>query len=187
MEYDLDNEDEDWLRTYNLGRNKLHDLLFEKMLWKLELACAEATDNALTAAGEEPIGRAGGRRTGRQAGGRQAGGAEGSRQAGRQCIVQRATGRHSLWRLGDRASIPETSCRGATVQWLTVVEGCCYHSSKCGVSDGVVELCPCRLAGVLTSAGAGPSERTAASAVAAIDHLPKQEALRILAMECGGR
>lgn len=85
VEYDLDNEDEDWLRTYNLGRNKLHDLLFEKMLWKLELACAEATDNALTAA------------------------------------------------------------------------------------------------------GAGPSERTAASAVAAIDHLPKQEALRILALQCGGR
>jgi hypothetical protein len=52
VEYDLDNEDEDWLRTYNLGRNKLHDLLFEKMLWKLELACAEATDSALTAAGE---------------------------------------------------------------------------------------------------------------------------------------
>jgi hypothetical protein len=51
VEYDLDNEDEDWLRQYNLGRNKLNDLLFEKMLWKLELACAEATDSALTAAG----------------------------------------------------------------------------------------------------------------------------------------
>lgn len=51
VEYDLDNEDEDWLKTYNLGRNKLSDQLFEKMLWKLELACAEATDSALTAAG----------------------------------------------------------------------------------------------------------------------------------------
>jgi hypothetical protein len=47
----LDNEDEDWLKTYNLGRNKLTDVQFEKMLWKLELACAEATDSALTAAG----------------------------------------------------------------------------------------------------------------------------------------
>lgn len=51
VEYDLDNEDEDWLKGYNLGRNKLSDQLFEKMLWKLELACAEATDSALTAAG----------------------------------------------------------------------------------------------------------------------------------------
>lgn len=52
VEYDLDNEDEDWLKQYNLGRNKLNDVLFEKMLWKLELACAEATDSALTAAGQ---------------------------------------------------------------------------------------------------------------------------------------
>lgn len=51
VEYDLDNEDEDWLKTYNLGRNKLTDVQFEKMLWQLELACAEATDSALTAAG----------------------------------------------------------------------------------------------------------------------------------------
>lgn len=36
-------------------------------------------------------------------------------------------------------------------------------------------------------AGAGPSERTAASAVAAIDHLPKQDAIRMLALDCGGR
>jgi hypothetical protein len=55
VEYDLDNEDEDWLRQYNLGRNKLNDLLFEKMLWKLELACAEATDSALTAAGARGV------------------------------------------------------------------------------------------------------------------------------------
>lgn len=51
VEYDLDNEDEDWLKQYNIGRSKISDMLFEKMLWKLELACAEATDAALTAAG----------------------------------------------------------------------------------------------------------------------------------------
>eukprot|EP00878_Enallax_costatus_P035376 GHUV01039415.1.p1 GENE.GHUV01039415.1~~GHUV01039415.1.p1 ORF type:complete len:290 (+),score=75.10 GHUV01039415.1:1376-2245(+) len=85
VEYDLDNEDEDWLKTYNLGRSRLNDVLFEKMLYKLELACAEATDNALSAA------------------------------------------------------------------------------------------------------GAGPAERTAASAVAAIDHLPRHDAVRILVYECGGR
>eukprot|EP00879_Flechtneria_rotunda_P016785 GHRR01017568.1.p1 GENE.GHRR01017568.1~~GHRR01017568.1.p1 ORF type:complete len:620 (+),score=238.42 GHRR01017568.1:338-2197(+) len=85
IEYDLDNEDEDWLQGYNIGRSRLSDTLFEKMLWKLEIACAEALENTLTAA------------------------------------------------------------------------------------------------------GAGPSERTAASAVAAIDHLPKQEAVRLLTIECGGR
>lgn len=55
IEYDLDNEDEDWLKQYNLGRNKLNDMLFEKMLWKLELVCAEATDSALTAAGTATV------------------------------------------------------------------------------------------------------------------------------------
>lgn len=51
VEYDLDNEDEDWLERYNVGRSKLSDEKFECMLWKLELACAEATEAALTAAG----------------------------------------------------------------------------------------------------------------------------------------
>jgi hypothetical protein len=52
VEYDLDNEDEDWLATYNLGRTRISDVLFERMLWKLELECAAATEHALTAAGE---------------------------------------------------------------------------------------------------------------------------------------
>jgi hypothetical protein len=51
VEYDLDNEDEDWLATYNLGRTRISDVLFERMLWKLELECAAATEHALTAAG----------------------------------------------------------------------------------------------------------------------------------------
>lgn len=37
------------------------------------------------------------------------------------------------------------------------------------------------------SVGAGPTERCAASAVAAIDHMPRGEAVRMLMIECGGR
>lgn len=51
MEYDLDNEDEDWLKHYNIGRSRLNDVLFEKMLYKLELACAKATDKVLSDTG----------------------------------------------------------------------------------------------------------------------------------------
>jgi hypothetical protein len=51
VEYDLDNEDEDWLKQYNLGRSKLSDIVFERMLWRLEVECAAATDTALVAAG----------------------------------------------------------------------------------------------------------------------------------------
>jgi hypothetical protein len=62
-EYDLDNEDEDWLDQYNRTAGSsascaspcptqlLSDVKFEKMLWKLDVACAEAMDRALTAAG----------------------------------------------------------------------------------------------------------------------------------------
>ncbi len=51
MEYDLDNEDEDWLATVNLGGSRLPPEKLERMLWRLELACSEATEGALTAAG----------------------------------------------------------------------------------------------------------------------------------------
>ncbi len=51
VEYDLDNEDEDWLAQYNIGGTRLPADKFERILWKLELGCAEATDNALQQAG----------------------------------------------------------------------------------------------------------------------------------------
>eukprot|EP00195_Chlamydomonas_chlamydogama_P006076 CAMPEP_0202910272 /NCGR_PEP_ID=MMETSP1392-20130828/51605_1 /ASSEMBLY_ACC=CAM_ASM_000868 /TAXON_ID=225041 /ORGANISM="Chlamydomonas chlamydogama, Strain SAG 11-48b" /LENGTH=482 /DNA_ID=CAMNT_0049600335 /DNA_START=92 /DNA_END=1536 /DNA_ORIENTATION=+ len=59
VEYDLDNEDEEWLQQFN-GRPcsssgqlapLLSDVKFEKMMWKLEVCCAEATDRALTMSG----------------------------------------------------------------------------------------------------------------------------------------
>jgi hypothetical protein len=82
VEYDLDNEDEDWLATYNaracsatslvngaslvnhqqgLGAAAsallsspsylLTDSKFEKLLWKLEVACALANEKNVTTAG----------------------------------------------------------------------------------------------------------------------------------------
>ena len=51
VEYDLDNEDEKWA-AYNKGYNqRLSDLKFERMLWRLELAWAEAMESTLTPAG----------------------------------------------------------------------------------------------------------------------------------------
>jgi hypothetical protein len=52
VEYDLDNEDEDYLETSGLV-NKIHADKFERMLWRLELACSSATDDALAAAGQQ--------------------------------------------------------------------------------------------------------------------------------------
>mmetsp|Transcript_18428 Transcript_18428/g.51673 ORF Transcript_18428/g.51673 Transcript_18428/m.51673 type:complete len:636 (-) Transcript_18428:160-2067(-) len=51
VEYDLDTEDEKWLATYNRGSDlRLSDLKFERMLWRLELAWAEAIEGTLTPA-----------------------------------------------------------------------------------------------------------------------------------------
>ena len=47
VEYDLDNEDEDWLTTYNDGQNRLPAEKFEAMIWKLEVCCGEATETAM--------------------------------------------------------------------------------------------------------------------------------------------
>jgi hypothetical protein len=52
VEYDLDAEDEDWVERYGLGGSKLSDQKFERMLWVLELACAEAQEVLWNAAGE---------------------------------------------------------------------------------------------------------------------------------------
>ena len=47
VEYDLDNEDEDWLTAYNDGQNRLPAEKFEAMIWKLEVCCGEATEIAM--------------------------------------------------------------------------------------------------------------------------------------------
>jgi enhancer of polycomb-like protein len=49
VEYDLDNDDEDWLETFNEGAESLTAEKFEEMLWKLELACAEANEKIMKA------------------------------------------------------------------------------------------------------------------------------------------
>lgn len=54
VEYDLDNDDEDWLEKYNQGQTRLQSVKLERMLWKLDVACGEATDRVLTAAGAGP-------------------------------------------------------------------------------------------------------------------------------------
>ena len=45
VEYDLDNDDEDWLTQYNDGQNRLPAEKLELMIWKLEIACGEATEH----------------------------------------------------------------------------------------------------------------------------------------------
>lgn len=47
VEYDLDNDDEDWLVEYNNGQNRLPAEKFEAMVWRLEVACGEANEVAM--------------------------------------------------------------------------------------------------------------------------------------------
>jgi enhancer of polycomb-like protein len=47
VEYDLDNDDEDWLVKYNDGQNRLPGEKFEHMIWKLEVRCGEANELAM--------------------------------------------------------------------------------------------------------------------------------------------
>lgn len=51
VEYDLDAEDEAWLVTYNADQNRLKADKFERMIWRLELANAEATIRVLESSG----------------------------------------------------------------------------------------------------------------------------------------
>ncbi|KAK9843485.1 hypothetical protein WJX81_005242 [Elliptochloris bilobata] len=51
VEYDLDSEDERWLEGFNRGQDRLPPRRLEYLLWRLEVANAEATDRALSGAG----------------------------------------------------------------------------------------------------------------------------------------
>ncbi|MEW5317204.1 MAG: hypothetical protein WDW38_008525 [Sanguina aurantia] len=50
VEYDLEGDDEDWLAAFNAGTMRLTDDKLEKLLWRLEVANAEANDRVLSAA-----------------------------------------------------------------------------------------------------------------------------------------
>ena len=41
----------EWLKELNLGQDRLPERRFELLLWRLEVANADATDRTLTAAG----------------------------------------------------------------------------------------------------------------------------------------
>ena len=51
VEYDMNVSDEEWLAAYNEGQERLPGRTFERMMWKLELECAKATEKTLRAAG----------------------------------------------------------------------------------------------------------------------------------------
>lgn len=54
IDYDLDKEDVEWLNSFNGSSNKLSAEKFEKLLWKLEMACARALERALATTGAAP-------------------------------------------------------------------------------------------------------------------------------------
>lgn len=53
VEYDLDNDDEDWLDEFNKSDNRLSDAKFETMLWRLELACQAAIERHYISTGND--------------------------------------------------------------------------------------------------------------------------------------
>ncbi|EFN60164.1 hypothetical protein CHLNCDRAFT_133649 [Chlorella variabilis] len=58
VEYDLDAEDEAWLKQYNGSEpERLSEEKFEMMLWRLEISNAAATDRVLTLSGAAPAER----------------------------------------------------------------------------------------------------------------------------------
>ncbi len=46
MDYDLDDEDRQWLAAFNRGQERLPHRRMELLLWRLDTANAEATDSA---------------------------------------------------------------------------------------------------------------------------------------------
>ena len=58
VEYDLDNDDEDWLKEYNKSSQKISQKAlseddFERMIWKLELACGLANERVLAVTAQQ--------------------------------------------------------------------------------------------------------------------------------------
>lgn len=51
VDYDLDDEDRQWLTAFNRGQDRLPYRRMELLLWKLDTANAEATDSAFLSAG----------------------------------------------------------------------------------------------------------------------------------------
>ena len=48
MDYDLDEQDRQWLNAFNHGQERLPYRRMELLLWRLDTANAEATDSAFT-------------------------------------------------------------------------------------------------------------------------------------------
>lgn len=46
MDYDLDEQDRQWLNAFNHGQERLPYRRMELLLWRLDTANAEATDSA---------------------------------------------------------------------------------------------------------------------------------------------
>ena len=52
VEYDLDENDREWLENFNKGQDRLPPRRFELLIWRLELINAEANERHSTAAGD---------------------------------------------------------------------------------------------------------------------------------------
>jgi hypothetical protein len=178
VEYDLDNDDEDWLEKYNQGQSRLASEKLERMLWKLEVSCADATDRVLTTAGGQQL--QGEAMCGRREGGggaAGAGAAEGLDRPGGSAAAARRTALH---RAGKAAAVASTRCYAAARPWQA--------SSLSLCTAGPHQPRPTRWAPHPPNpAGASLAEKMSASTCAVIDHLPKADALAMLRKCVGGR
>lgn len=52
MDYDLDDQDRQWLAAFNRGQERLPHRRMELLLWRLDTANAEATDTAFLSKSE---------------------------------------------------------------------------------------------------------------------------------------